>query len=68
MEPHLARVPNLEVRGSELSVPSSSLWGSWSWYQWYQLPLANELIKLADVMPNGELLVVNMEIREIHSA
>ena len=68
MEPHLARGPNLEIRGSELSVPFSSLWGGKRDWSWYQLPIANELINLADVMPKGELLVVNVEIREIHSA
>lgn len=68
MEPHLARGPNLEIRGSELSVPSFSLWGGERDWSWYQLPIANELISLADVMPKGELLVVNVEIREIHSA
>lgn len=68
LEPHLARGPNLEIRGSELSVPSTSLWGGERDWSWYQLPIANELVDLANIMPKGELLLVNVEIREIHSA
>lgn len=54
LEPHLARGPKPEIRGSELSVPSISLWGGERDWSWYQLPIANELVNLADIMPKGD--------------